>query len=102
MNSEQILEFCLENMAGSFLAESWGEKGVFYNPGQVLKRGVYILTIKEKDGENDKGSNLDRPGIFRVNLGLHLESVQSDFEEIKPYIREACKYAKEKFAKRKK
>lgn len=149
MNSEQILEFCLENMAGSFLAESWGEKGVFYNPGQVLKRGVYILTIKEKDGENDKGSNLDRPGIFRVNMGLHrstftqlfgpmpkrpatgeivdmdydfsavgrllphpvyawmgwvciLNPTKSDFEEIKPYIREAYEYAKEKFAKRKK
>jgi hypothetical protein len=29
----------------------------------VLKRGVYILTVKEKDGDNDKGSKLDRPGF---------------------------------------
>ncbi len=45
--------------------ESWGEKGIFYNPGRVLKRGVYILTVKEKDGDNDKGSKLDRPGVYR-------------------------------------
>ena len=70
MKPEQILEFCLKNLTGSYLAESWGEKGIFYNPGQMLKRGVYILTIKEKDGENDKSSDLDRPDIFRVNLGL--------------------------------
>ena len=43
--------------------ESWGEKGIFYNSGRVLKRGVYILAVKEKDGDNDKGSKPDRPGI---------------------------------------
>jgi hypothetical protein len=26
------------------------------------------LTIKEKDGENDKSSNLNRDGVFRVNF----------------------------------
>lgn len=28
-----------------------------------------ILTVKEKDGDNDRGSKLNRPGIYRVNLG---------------------------------
>lgn len=40
---------CLEILEGTILVESWGEKGIFYNPGHVLKRGVYILTVKEKD-----------------------------------------------------
>ena len=31
---------------------------------------MYFATIKEKDGENDRASHLDRPGIFRFNLGL--------------------------------
>ena len=44
---------CLENLEGTVLVESWGEKGIFYNPDHVLKRGVYILTVKEKDGDND-------------------------------------------------
>lgn len=111
----------------------------------MLKRGVYILTVKEKDGDDDKGSMLDRPGIYRVNLGVRKDTfvelfgavpkrpraggtVEMDydffeidcflphlvyawmcvvnpseetFEALKPYIREAYEYAKEKFAKRK-
>lgn len=70
MKPDEILKYCLEELEGSFLVESWGEKGIFYNPGHVLKRGVYILTVKEKDGDNDKGSKLDRPGVYRVNLGV--------------------------------
>jgi hypothetical protein len=70
MEAKQVLEYCSDNLLGTVLVESWGEKGIFYNPNWVLKRGVYVLTIKEKDGDNDKGSNLNREGIFRVNLGL--------------------------------
>ena len=54
--------------------ESWGEKGMFYNSGRVLKRGVYILAVKEKDGDNDKGSKPDRPGIYRMNLGVRKDT----------------------------
>ncbi len=70
MNVNEILQYCTETLPGVQLVESWGERGVFYNPGAVLKRGVYVLTIKEKDGANDKASNLGRPGVYRVNLGL--------------------------------
>ena len=56
MKPNELLKHCLKNLEGSILVESWGEKWIFYNPGHVLKRGVYILTVKEKDGDNDKGS----------------------------------------------
>ena len=49
---------------------NWGEMGVFYNPGKKLPKGIYILTFKEKDGPNDKASNVDRKGVFRLNLGI--------------------------------
>lgn len=39
MKPDEILKYCLENLEGSALVESWGEKGIFYNPGHVLKRG---------------------------------------------------------------
>lgn len=78
MNPEQILDYCLNALSGTVLVESWGERGIFYNPGKVLKRGVYVLTIKEKDGGNDKGSNLDRKGIYRVNIGVR----KSTFKEL--------------------
>lgn len=70
MKPEEIINYCLDNLEGCILVESWGEKGIFYNPGNVLKRGVYVLTIKEKDGDNDKGSKLDREGIYRLNVGV--------------------------------
>lgn len=145
---EQILAYCLDNLDGTVLVESWGEKGIFYNPNGTLKRGVYVLTVKEKDGDNDKGSDLDRKDVFRVNLGVRkntflkmfgtvpsrppkggvvdmpydftetdkilphpvyawmswicaLNTSEETFEKLKPLIREAYEYAKEKYAKRK-
>ena len=53
MTPDKILQYCLNNLEGTVLVNSWGEKGIFYNPNNTLKRGVYILTVKEKDGEND-------------------------------------------------
>lgn len=35
-----------------------------------MKRGVYVLTVKEKGGGNDRASQLDRDGVYRVNFGL--------------------------------
>ena len=66
---DSILAYCMEHLEGVVLRESWGERGIYYNPGETLPRGVYILTIKEKDGENDRASQLDREGVYRVNLG---------------------------------
>ena len=57
MKPEDILQYCLANLEGTVRTESWGESGIFYNPGGVLKRGVYVLTVKEKDGR--------RPGRWR-------------------------------------
>lgn len=82
MPAQQILEYCLTTLNGTVLVESWGEKGIFYNPDHVLKRGVYVLTIKEKDGDHDKGSNLNRNGIYRVNIGLRKPTFQQLFGAI--------------------
>lgn len=70
IKSEDVLNYCLENLEGTVLVNSWGEQGIFYNPQNKLKRGVYVLTVKEKDGDNDKSSSLNRKGIYRVNLGI--------------------------------
>jgi hypothetical protein len=29
---------------------------------------------QEKDGDNDKGSRLNRPGVYRVNLGVRKDT----------------------------
>ena len=59
MTPDEILKYCLENLEGTVLVNSWGERGIYYNPDNILKRGVYILTVKEKDGDNDKSSSLN-------------------------------------------
>ena len=79
MKPDEILTWCLENLDDSVFVKSWGEKGVFYNPGRQLKRGIYVLTIKGKDGKNHKGSNLGREGVFRVNFGLKKSTFQRLF-----------------------
>lgn len=65
-----ILTDCLNRLTGTILTDSYGERALFYNPGRKLKRGVYILTIKEKDGPNDKSSRLDREKVYRLNIGI--------------------------------
>ena len=80
--ADDILDYCIKNLKGTVLIETWGEKAVFYNPGNILKKGVYVLTVKEKDGENDKASGLDRKDIFRVNLGLRKKAFIKLFGEI--------------------
>ena len=79
MTPEEILQCCLDRLEGTVPVESWGERGVFYNPGLVRKRGVYVLTVKEKDGANDRASQLDRPGVYRVNFGLRRERFRALF-----------------------
>ncbi|MDE7326369.1 MAG: hypothetical protein K2N63_08850 [Lachnospiraceae bacterium] len=70
MTPDEIINYCLENLEGTILVNSWGEQGIFYNPDRKLKRGIYVLTIKEKDGDNDRSSNLNREDVYRMNLGV--------------------------------
>ena len=32
MTADEILQYCLANLAGTVLVNSWGERGIFYNP----------------------------------------------------------------------
>ena len=65
-----IIEKLLARFPGTIAIEAWGETSLFYNPGRMLPRGVYFATVKQKDGENDRASHLDRDGVFRFNLGV--------------------------------
>ena len=82
MEPKEIIDYCEKNYPDISIVESWGETGVFYNPQNKFKRGVYILTIKEKDGDNDKSSNLDRHGVYRLNIGVSRNTFLKHFAEI--------------------
>lgn len=74
MTPDEILSYCQLELKDVVLVKSWGEQGIFYNPNNFLKRGVYVLTIKEKDGKNDKASRLYRENIYRISIGLRKET----------------------------
>ena len=58
---------------------SWGERSYFVNPEMKLKRGSYFATVKSKDGENDRASHLNRPRVFRFNIGLTTDKYEEMF-----------------------
>ena len=82
MQPQEIFDYCLKNLEDTVFAKNWGEHGVFYNPNNTLKKGIYILTIKEKDGDNDKASNVNRDGVFRVNVGIRKDTFIKMFTNI--------------------
>ncbi|WP_420573363.1 DUF6194 family protein [Kordia sp.] len=81
MTKNEIIEKVQEKFEGLVLNKNWGEIGLFYNPENKLSKGVYLLTFKEKDGANDKASNVDREGVFRLNLGISKETFIKMFGE---------------------
>jgi len=79
MLATEIVTKIENKFAGVMPKSSWGETSLFYNPESLLPNGVYFCTIKEKDGENDKASNLDREGIYRLSIGISKESYHALF-----------------------
>ncbi len=81
MQVTSIIKKIEKEFPGVMPKSSWGETALFYNPGKILPNGVYFCTIKEKNGENDQASQLDREDIFRLSIGISKESYQELFGE---------------------
>lgn len=79
MTAEEIVAQLLAGYEGVVAKVSWGETALFYNPGGRLPNGVYFCTIKEKDGDNDQSSRLDREGVYRLNIGLSKVAYEARF-----------------------
>jgi hypothetical protein len=79
LSSRSVINDLTARFPGTRAVASWGETALFYNPGEVLPRGVYFATVKERDGDNDRASNLDRPGVFRLNIGLPKPQYEAHF-----------------------
>lgn len=79
MTPEGVVDALTTRFAGLAPKATWGETSLFYNPDAVLPNGVYFCTIKDHDGANDTTSQLDRPDVFRVALGLPRERYEQLF-----------------------
>ncbi len=79
MQVEDIIKTIENDFEGVIPKSSWGETSLFYNPGRKLPNGVYFCTLKENNGENDKASELDREGVFRLSIGITKETFEKHF-----------------------
>lgn len=79
MKAIEVIDIILTRFEDIVPKSSWGEISLFYNPGGQLPNGIYFCTFKEKNGENDKSSNLDRENIYRMSIGLTKKSYQKHF-----------------------
>jgi len=70
INIETVHAFLMNELEGVVSKNTWGEASYFYNPGNVFEHGAYFSTIKEQDGENDRGSQLNRDRVWRLNIGI--------------------------------
>jgi hypothetical protein len=68
MDANTLLDRVDARYDGLVRHETWGERALFYNHDGDLPRGTYFLTVKEHDGDNDRASELDRPGTYRVSF----------------------------------
>ncbi len=81
MSPDQLESSLLASYGGVNPIRACGERSYFYNPVGLLKRGVYFATVREADGPNDRASNLDRAGIFRLNIGIGKVAYRNHFGE---------------------
>lgn len=82
MNAEQLENWILNNYQGIIVRDAYGERSFFYNPDNSLPKGIYFSTIKQSDGPNDKSSNLNREGIYRLSIGVGKKQYQQLFGEM--------------------
>lgn len=69
----------LEHFADVYSINTYGELSFFYNPDNQLPKGIYLTTIKEKDGPNDKASKLNRKDVYRLNIGISQKKYEALF-----------------------
>jgi hypothetical protein len=81
MTQLKIENYILDTYSGIKVLDAYSERSFFYNPDNILPKGIYMATIKNRDGPNDKTSNIDREGVFRLNIGVSKTSYQKLFGE---------------------
>ncbi len=79
MDEAAFAQYITQTFPGTIAVENEGDTFFYYNPGQKAPDEFYFGTIKTKDDDYDKASNVSRPGTFRLNIGIGPETYQSMF-----------------------
>jgi len=81
LSPDDIANYLVSQFKGLEPKDKWGETSFFYNPDGSRPHGVYFATIKQKDGDNDRASRLNRDGVYRLNFGIGEKSFLKLFFE---------------------
>jgi len=75
MDETSIAQYIADTFAGVETDHNFGYTFFFYGPDHMLP----FATIAAADNEYDRVSNLDRPGVFRLNIGVSKQTFQALF-----------------------
>jgi Family of unknown function (DUF6194) len=70
MEPEELLSDLLGLDPGLRRRSYYGERSIFYNPGDAAPLGAIFASIKDRDGPNDNAARLSRQGVFRLAFCL--------------------------------
>jgi hypothetical protein len=79
MNETSITQFITDTFEGVQPADAWGDTFFYYNPDRQRPDEIYFSTLKRQDDDYDRASNLNRPDVFRLNIGIGKASYRSLF-----------------------
>lgn len=75
MDEFTIEKYITDTFPETQVGENFGYKFFFYGTDHKLP----FATLASSDNEYDRVSNLDRPGVFRLNLGVSRQTFESLF-----------------------
>ncbi len=81
MNAEALARHILELLEGVDTVEADGDTFFFFNPGgeaHPIDHRAPFATIVTSDA-HDRASDLDRPGVYRLNIGVSRDTYESMF-----------------------
>ncbi len=79
MNESSVIDYILKTFPEVETTLSFGYTMFFYRSDRKLP----FATIISEDYDYDRISNLDRPGVFRLNIGISKPTFQSLFGKAK-------------------
>jgi hypothetical protein len=75
MNEDEVIRYITETFAGVETSEAFGYTFFFYGADRVMP----FATLADSDNEYDSVSKLDRPGVYRLNIGPGRDAYQALF-----------------------
>lgn len=75
MDEQAVARYILETFPDVETTEAYGYTFFFYRDDHMLP----FATLAASDNEHDRVSNLDRPGVFRLNIGVSRQTFQTLF-----------------------